>query len=56
MGTLYYSVVVKRELTVKAKISIYRSIYAINLTYGHKLMVVTERMRLQQMRFLRVAG
>jgi len=46
MRALYRSVVVKRELSQKAKLSIYRSIYVPTLTYGHKLWVVTKRMRL----------
>jgi len=41
MRALYRSVVVKRELSQKAKLSIYRSIYVPTLTYGHKLWVVT---------------
>uniref|UniRef100_A0A8C6P3P0 Reverse transcriptase domain-containing protein n=1 Tax=Nothobranchius furzeri TaxID=105023 RepID=A0A8C6P3P0_NOTFU len=45
MRALYRSVVVKRELSQKAKLSIYRSIYVPTLTYGHELWVVTERMR-----------
>ncbi|KAL4005315.1 hypothetical protein ACER0C_005028 [Sarotherodon galilaeus] len=61
MRTLHRSIVVKRELSVKAKLSIYRSIYVPTLTYGHELWVVTERMRLRiqaaEMSFLRkVAG
>jgi len=61
MRTLYLSVVVKRELSQKAKLSIYRSIYVPTLTYGHKLWVVIERMRsriqVAEMSFLRrVAG
>ncbi|CAI5677887.1 unnamed protein product [Oreochromis niloticus] len=61
MRTLHRSVVVKRELSVKAKLSIYRSIYVPTLTYGHELWVVTERTRLRiqaaEMSFLRrVAG
>uniref|UniRef100_A0A8C6LH54 DUF4371 domain-containing protein n=1 Tax=Nothobranchius furzeri TaxID=105023 RepID=A0A8C6LH54_NOTFU len=51
------SVVVKRELSQKARLSIYRSIYVPILTYGHELWVMTERMRLQiqaaEMSFLR---
>ena len=41
------SVVVNRELSQKAKLSIYRSIYipTLTLTYGHELWLVTERMR-----------
>lgn len=37
IGTLYCSVVVKREMWMKAKLSIYRSSYIPTLTYGHKL-------------------
>uniref|UniRef100_A0A8C6KHS8 Reverse transcriptase domain-containing protein n=1 Tax=Nothobranchius furzeri TaxID=105023 RepID=A0A8C6KHS8_NOTFU len=61
MRALYQSVVVKRELSQKAKLSIYRSIYVPTLTYGCELWVVNERMRLRiqatKMSFLqRVAG
>ncbi|KAK0141121.1 Smoothelin-like protein 2 [Merluccius polli] len=37
MRTLHGSVVVKRELSRKAKLSIYQSIYVPALTYGHEL-------------------
>ena len=57
MRALYRSVVVKRELSQKAKLSIYRSIYVPTLTYGHELWVVTERTRSRiqtaEMSFLR---
>ena len=61
MRSLYRTVVVKRELNRKAKLSIYRSIYVPTLTYGHELWVVTERTRSRiqavEMSFLRrVAG
>ncbi|TWW73387.1 hypothetical protein D4764_15G0007810 [Takifugu flavidus] len=61
MRTLHRSVVVKRELSRKAKLSIYRSIFVPTLTYGHELWVMTERTRSQvqaaEMSFLRrVAG
>ena len=61
LRTLNRSVVVKRELSRKAKLSIYRSIYFPILTYGHELWVMTERMRSRvqaaEMSFLRrVAG
>ena len=61
MRALYRSVVVKKELSRKAKLSIYRSIYLPTLTYGHELWVVTERTRSRiqaaEMSFLRrVAG
>ena len=45
MRTLNRSVVVKRELSRKAKLSIYRSIYVPTLTDGHELWVMTERTR-----------
>ena len=59
--TLHRSVVVKRELSQKAKLSVYRSIFVPTLTYGHELWVVTERTRSRiqaaEMGFLRrVAG
>ena len=58
MRALYRTVVVKRELIRKAKLSIYRSIYVPTLTYGHELWVVTERMRSRiqaaEMSFLRI--
>ena len=47
MWTLKWSVLVKREPSQKAKLSIYRSVYVPTLTYGHELWVVTERMRLR---------
>jgi len=45
MWALHWSVVVKKELSQKAKLSIYWSIYVPTLTYGHELCVVTERTR-----------
>ncbi len=61
MRSMYRSVVVKKELSRKAKLSIYRSIYVPILTYGHELWVMTERTRSRiqaaKMSFLRrVAG
>ncbi|KAK7896322.1 hypothetical protein WMY93_021647 [Mugilogobius chulae] len=61
MRSLYRTVVVKKELSRKAKLSIYRSIYVPTLTYGHELWVMTERTRSRiqavEMSFLRrVAG
>ena len=58
---LHRSVLVKRELSRKAKLSIYWSVYVPTLTYGHELWVVTERTRSRiqaaEMSFLRrVAG
>ncbi|KAK0137435.1 putative uncharacterized transposon-derived protein F52C9.6 [Merluccius polli] len=61
MRTLHRSVVMKRELSRKAKLLIYQSIFVPALTYGHELWVVTERTRSRvqaaEMSFLRrVAG
>ncbi|KAK3528884.1 hypothetical protein QTP70_012076 [Hemibagrus guttatus] len=60
MRSMYRSVVVKKELSRKAKLSIYQVIYIPTLTYGHELWVMTERIRSRiqaEMSFLcRVAG
>ncbi|KAK3534690.1 hypothetical protein QTP86_020345 [Hemibagrus guttatus] len=61
MWSMYWSVVVKKELSQKAKLSIYQSIYVPTLTCGHVLWVTTERIRSRiqaaEMSFLhRVAG
>ncbi|KAK3571151.1 hypothetical protein QTP86_003367 [Hemibagrus guttatus] len=61
MRPMYQSVVVKKELSQKSKLSIYQSIYVPTLTYGHELWVMTERVRSRiqaaEMSFLcRVAG
>ena len=45
LRALHRPVVVKKELSQKAKLSIYWSFYVPNLTYGHELWVVTERTR-----------
>ncbi len=45
MRSMYRSVVVKKELSCKANLSIYRSIYVPTLTYDHELWVMTERTR-----------
>ncbi len=42
---LYWTVVVKKELSRKAKLSIYQSIHVPTRTYGHELWVVSKRMR-----------
>ncbi len=47
MWALYQTVVVKKELSRKAKLSICQSICVPTLNYGHELWVVTERMRSQ---------
>ena len=57
MRALHYSVVIKRELSKKAKLSIFKAVFVPILTYGHESCVMTERMRSQvqasEMRFLR---
>ena len=57
MRALHYSVVMKRELSKKAKLSIFKAVFVPILTYGHESRVMTERMRSQvqasEMRFLR---
>ena len=57
MTPLHYSVVMKRELSKKAKLSIFKTVFVPILTYGHESWVITERMRSQvqasEMRFLR---
>jgi len=47
MWSMRQSVLLKEELTLKVKLSIYRSIYFHTLTYGHELWVMTERTRSQ---------
>ena len=57
MRALHYSVVMKRELSKKAKLSIFKAVFVPILTYGHESWVMIERMRSQvqasEMRFLR---
>ena len=57
MRALNYSVVMKRELSKKEKLSIFKAVFVPILTYGHESWVMTERMRSQvqasEMRFLR---
>ena len=57
MRALHYSVVMKRELSKKAKLSIFKTVFVPILTYGHESWVMAERMRSQvqasEMRFLR---
>ena len=51
------SIVMKRELSKKAKHSIFKAIFVLIFTYGHESWVMTERVRSQlqasEMRFLR---
>ena len=60
LRSLYRSVVTKTELSLRTKLTIFRSIYRPTLTYGHELWVVTERVRSRvqaaEMRFLRRAA
>ena len=57
MRALHRSVVTKRELSKKAKLSVFKSIFIPILTYGHESWIMTERVRSQvqasEMRFLR---
>ena len=45
MRQLYQSVVLKRELCKKAKLSVFRSSFVPILTYGNECWVMTERVR-----------
>ena len=57
MRALPYSVVLKRELSKKAKLSIFKAVFVPVLTYSHESWVMTERVRspvqASEMRFLR---
>ena len=57
MRALHYSVVMKPELSKKAKLSVVKAVFVPILTYGHESCVMTERTRLQvqasEMRILR---
>ena len=44
MQALHYSVVMKRKLSKKAKLSIFKAVFVFILTYGHESRVMTERM------------
>ena len=45
MRQLYQSVVLKRELCTKAKLSVFRSVFVPIPTYGHECWVITKRVR-----------
>ena len=45
MRQLHQSVVLKRELCTKAKLSIFRSVYVPVLTYGHECWIMNEKVR-----------
>ena len=47
MQMLKWSIVVRRELSQMAKLSIYRSLYVLTLINGHELRLVTEIMKLR---------
>ena len=47
MRALHYSIVMKRELSKKAKVSIFKAVLVPILTYGHESWAMTERMRSQ---------
>jgi len=53
---LQYSVVMKRELSKKAKLSVFNAVFVRILTYGHESWVMTERIQSQlqasEMKFL----
>ena len=57
MRALHFSVVMKRELSKKAELSIFIAVFVPILTYCHESWVITERVRSQvqasEMRFLR---
>ena len=57
MRALHYSVVIKRELSKKAKLSIFKAVFVPILTYGHESWGMTKRVRSQlqasKIRFLR---
>ncbi len=56
-SVFFWNKKVRKELSCKAKLSIYQSIYVPTLTYGHELWVMTERTRSRiqaaEMSFLR---
>ena len=61
MQALHYLVVIKRELSKKAKLSIFKAVFVPILIYDHESWVMTERVRFQaqasKMRFLqRIEG
>jgi len=57
MRALQYSVVMKQELSKKAKLSVFKTVFIPILTHGHESWVMTERIQSQmqasEMRFLR---
>ena len=47
MRALHYSVVIKRELSKKAKLSIFKAVFVPILTYGHESLTMTKSVRAQ---------
>ena len=47
MRALHHLVVLKREVSRKAKLSMFKSIFVLILTYGHESWVMTEKVRSQ---------
>ena len=47
MQALHYSVVMKQELSKRAKLSIFKTVFLPILTYGHYSWVMTEKVRSQ---------
>ena len=45
MRKLHRSVVLKRELCIKAKLSFFKSVYAFIFTYGHECWIMNEKVR-----------
>ena len=45
MRALHYSVIIKRELSKKAKLSIFKAVFVPILTYGHEFWIMTARVR-----------
>jgi len=61
LRALQYSVVMKRELSKKAKLAVFKTVFVPILTYGHESWIMTERIQSQvqasEMRFLgRIEG
>ena len=58
MRALHYSVVMKRELSKKTKLSVFKTVFVPILTYGHEFWVMIERVQSQvqasEMRFLQI--
>ena len=47
MRALHFSAVMKRELSKKAKLSIFKTVFVSILTYGHESWIMTKRVRSQ---------